>query len=414
MARKKRIVIVGGGAVGTTAALDIARYTHNEVILLDKQPITRAKNQSSHNSGVNHAGIYYPRKTMPEKFELCHLGNQMHVEFSREHKTPVISTGKLIVAPTPQWVPYLMDVKKIAEDRGVPIEFLVGEEAKKYEKNVSVSAALYAPTSGILDAPSYIKRLVYLLKKCSNFESGLLNDKAGYEVLDINEKGSGFELEIRTTDARKDTFALEADVVINCAGLYCDDIARMINPDSPYEVDPIKGELCKFYKTRRDEIWHDKMNVYPAPHGLWENGERADIEFEEFQRLLETGEIFKTVGVHLTPTFETNEAGEYVIGRTVTVGPAFVGNVGKEDYKFTMPIEHFHEHSIDYFPGLRISDLEEHDVGIMARLKGHLDFKFTTDPNHENFYNCLGLDSPALTCAPAIARYRILEYVMGL
>ena len=430
MSKKKLITIIGAGMAGVSSAAEIVRNTQHEVIIVDKQPVLRARNQTSYSSGVVHAGIFYPIQYMPEKAELCVLGNAMHYEFGKEHGTPIKKTEKLMVAPTPRWVPYLNDVEKNAIDAGAEIIRLTAEEAKRYERNVKVEAALLAPTSGIIDAVAYIEKLASLLKGCSNFHSDTISsNKYGYEVIDIKPKGCGFEITARTTDASRQLSQWETDVVINCAGLYSDEIARMINPDSPYEIDPIRGEAFKFYKTKRDEIWHEGLNIYHAPHGLWEDGTIADIEFGEFEKLLLAGEIFKTVGVHLTPTFAMNpvtgeylrdpDTGEYLVDKTVTVGPAFVGNVGKEDYRITKPAEFFFDSTIGYWPGFKgrgqeDGDLQPHQAGIMARLKGHLDFVNGPDPKYENFYNSLGFDTPGITSAPAFAKFRVLPYIIGL
>jgi L-2-hydroxyglutarate oxidase LhgO len=420
MAESKLITIIGGGVIGCAIAYAIARRTNHQIALLDKQAITRAKNQSSHNSGVIHAGIYYSQHQMPLKAELCVRGNEMLYAFCAEHGIPHRKTGKLIVATNRQEKLYLDDVERIARENGAPIERLTAEEAKRYEPNVNVSAALLAPTSGIVYTPALMEKLFHQLKGCDNVYGDLLNTNGGYEVLDIKPKGSKFEITTRTTDASKRIDSWETDVVINSAGLYSDEIAKMINLKSPYEIDPVRGEAYRFYKTKRPEIWHEGLNVYPAPYGMYEDGTRARVEFDEFQKLLEASEVFKTVGVHLTPTFELDtRTGEYVLGKTVTVGPAFVGNVGKEDYNPTMPPEFFFDNVIDFFPNLvgrgsEDGDLQPHDAGIMARLKGHLDYVMEHDKKYENFYNLLGMDSPGLTSSFAIAEKIVEQYVMGL
>jgi L-2-hydroxyglutarate oxidase LhgO len=428
MAESKLITIIGGGVIGCAIAYEIARKTNHEVALVDKQPITRAKNQSSHNSGVIHAGIYYSKHQMPLKAELCVRGNQMLYAFCAKHGIPHKKTGKLIVATNQQEEQYLDDVERIARENGAPIQRLTAEEARRYEPNVNVSAALLAPTSGIVYTPAFMEKLFYLLKGSDNVYGDMLNTSGGYEVLEIKPKGSKFEV-TATINARGDVTSWDTDVVINSAGLYSDEIAKMINLESSYEIDPVRGEAYRFYKTKRDDIWHEGLNVYPAPYGMYEDGTRARVEFDEFQKLLEAGDVFKTVGVHLTPTFEmdpkTGEClydegtGEYALGKTVTVGPAFVGGVEKDDYMTSVPSKFFFDNVHDFFPNLvgrgsEDGDLQLYDAGIMARLKGHLDYVMEHDKKYENFYNLLGMDSPGLTSSFAIAERIVEQYVKGL
>ena len=198
----------------------------------------------------------------------------------------------------------------------------------------------------------------------------------------------------------------EADIVINSAGLYSDEIARMINKNSPYVMEPVRGEAAKFYKTKRDELCMNGMNVYPAPYGYYnDTGKKADVTFGEFTRLLEEGKVTKSIGVHLTPTFGSLE-GEYAIGNTVTIGPTSTVNIGKEDYGNNLcPEDHYLANVERFFPRLRLDDITLHQAGIRAKLKGNHDFIIEQDPKYHNFINLLGIDSPGLTSSLAIARY---------
>ena len=95
----------------------------------------------------------------------------------------------------------------------------------------------------------------------------------------------------------------------------------MVNPNSPYEVLPIRGEAACFYETRSNLAV--KMNIYPAPHGVFiDTSEKADVPFNEFERLLSGGKVVKTVGVHVSPTIDP---------RTNSIGPAYTIGHGKTD-----------------------------------------------------------------------------------
>jgi glycerol-3-phosphate dehydrogenase len=129
------------------------------------------------------------------------------------------------------------------------------------------------------------------------------------------------------------------------------------------------------------------MNVYPTP---------IVVDSPSGRHL--------TVGVHLTPTFDI-VSGETRIGDTVTVGPKLIPVAHFEDYSTpASPPEAFLE-NMAFFPGLTSADLEYHQGGIQARLDGYHDFYIKPDRNSRRVIHLLGIDSPGLTAAPAIARY---------
>jgi glycerol-3-phosphate dehydrogenase len=105
--------------------------------------------------------------------------------------------------------------------------------------------------------------------------------------------------------------------------------------------------------------------------------------------------------------------GEISIGDTVTVGPKLLPVAHFEDYNNTpvSPPEAFLK-DMDFFPGLTAADLEYHQGGIQARLDGYHDFYIKPDRNTYRVIHLLGIDSPGLTAAPAIAKYivNLLNY----
>src|SRR3989338_296832 len=103
----------------------------------------------------------------------------------------------------------------------------------------------------------------------------------------------------------------------------------------------------------------------------------------------------KSVGVHLTPTLEES-GGEYMIGKTVTIGPAYVRNVSKTDYAPTRDEEYYLKSVQKFFPNLSIEDITLHNTGIRAKLKDHYDFVIERDLRYPNCYNLVGIDSPGL------------------
>jgi L-2-hydroxyglutarate oxidase LhgO len=393
-----KATIIGGGVIGCAVAYELSKYLKGEICLLEKNLRMMCENQSLRNSGVVHAGIYYPKKKEPLKAKLCVEGNKLLYDFCEEHEVQYKQTGKLVVANTDMEEEYLDDVLRIALGNGVPgIKKISRREALRMEPNVEVQSALYVPTSGIVEAAEFTQKLCSLAKLSGVY---IL---PGNEVVDINVGKNTLEVRVNLGGVRT---MFETEILINAAGLYSDEIAKIVNPESPYEIDPVRGESAKFYKSRREDISMEEMNVYPAPYGYYTaTGEKADVSLNKFKRLLEEGKITRTVGVHLTPTF--NSVGEEnVIGKTVIVGPIKTTKVGKEDYGFNLkPEEKYLEMVKSFFPNLRKEDIQLHQTGIMAVLKRHPDFVIERDKKFPNCINLIGIDSPGLTASLAIGKY---------
>lgn len=396
MSEKVPITIIGGGVIGCAIAYKLSKIIDKDIFLIERNQKIGGENQSSRNSGVIHAGLYYSREKAPLKAEFCVKGSQMLYDFCREHSVPHKKTGKLVVATNTKEEEYIDALMKLAIDNGVRgIKKIDGSEARLLEPNINITAALYAPTSGIIDATRLVLKLNVLAhNQGTHFVTG-------NEVVDISPIDTGFKV---TTTSGGQSEQFETDLLINAAGVNSDLIARMVNPDSPYEIGPIRGESVQFNKRKRPELVMNGLNVYPAPYGVWPNGEKADLSYENFLRVSSKENVSMFVGVHLTPTFEEVD-GDYVIGRTVTIGPALVGNVEKEDYKETRPKEYYFQCVKEFFPGIKLDDIELFQTGIVAVLEGHNDFIIERDPKFPKCINCVGICSPGLTASLAIAEH---------
>jgi len=397
MVEEVPITIVGGGVIGCAIAYELSKSLESEIFLIEKNSNIRGENQSSRNSGVIHAGIYYQKKKGPLKARFCVNGNKMLYEFCEKYDVPYNKTGKLVVATNQTEEEYLDDVLETALDNEVPnVKRITGKEAREFEPNINASSAIYVPTSGIVEPTELVNKLHKLAE----------NDGAyfitGNKVIDVNPKKDLFQITTKSGD-NLETF--ETRILINSAGLYSDEIAKMVNPNSSYEIEPVKGEAAKFYKTGKNGVFMNGMNIYPAPYGFYnENGEKAEVSFKEFLELLKDGKVTKTVGVHLTPTFDIKN-GKYVVGETVTIGPSSTFGVGKEDYSHSHPEEYYLQKVKDFFPNLKLEDIALHQTGIRAKLKDHYDFIIEKDSQYPNCINLIGIDSPGLTSSLAIAKY---------
>jgi L-2-hydroxyglutarate oxidase LhgO len=380
MSEKVAVAIIGSGVVGCFVAWELAKK-YPGVYVFEKNPdIMHGENQSSRNSGVNHAGIYYDKATRPLKARLSVEGNRLWYEFCARYNLPCKKTGKLIVAVDEQESRVLDLYLKRAHENCVPgVRKISGGEAEKVEPNVRAYSALLVPTSGILEPTVLVQKLY---AQASNSGAEFMSHT---EVVGLKSARKGAELCIQYRDGNKDTVL--ARYVINAAGVKATSIASMLDPSFPLRPVFIRGDLLKFYRNRRPELYLRGTNVYPTPE------------------VIETpsGKQF-TVGAHLTPTFDLIN-GDMVIGDTVILGPKLVSIAHSEDYHTPVPpVEAFLKRTA-FFPGLRAEDLDPHYGGVQARLNNYPDFYIRRDRICPQVIHLVGIDSPGLTSAPAIARY---------
>ena len=397
MSERIRFTIIGAGVIGCAIAHRLsARY--QDIAVIEKNTKVTGENQSSRNSGVVHAGVYYTRELGALRSRLCVAGNSELYEFCSAHDVPARKVGKIIVATNEKELPFLEETYRIARENGVPdVRYISASEVRHLEPNVCAIRALLVPTSGIVEPT----RLVYELHRLA-----VQNDAFflfGTEVIRI-EPDDDFFTVTTISGGREETF--QTSVLINAAGLYSDRIARLVNPDFPHSIIPLRGEYAKFYKSRRSTLNHNGMNVYPVPHAVYPSGERAHIEYDEFLARLKSGEVLKTVGVHLTPTFDIVDD-RYDIGIVVTIGPAYNRSISsREDYSSgLLSEEHYRSRIEDYFPSIELDDISLHQTGIQARLNDTYDWVIARDAKYPNCIQLVGIDSPGLTSCLAIAGY---------
>ena len=231
------------------------------------------------------------------------------------------------------------------------------------------------------------------------------------KVIDILARGDRFKVTIQSGTHRE---TIDTDCIINCAGLYSDTIARLVNPDTPYEIIPIKGEAVKFLKTDDPGLFTSGMNIYPTPHGIYtDTGKKAELSFSEFVPLYRKGVIKKALGVHLTPLVHKGKNAGFHLSDEITVGPALGSHGLKDDYAHTYDRAYYVQRIRSFCPNISEEDLSFHQTGILAMAKGHPDFVIEKDLRHENFINLIGIDSPGLTSSLAIGRH-VCEIVKTL
>ncbi|MBS3123566.1 NAD(P)/FAD-dependent oxidoreductase [Candidatus Woesearchaeota archaeon] len=374
--------IIGAGVTGMTIAYELSQFLNpGDFCLLEKEKTFPSDNQSSRNSGVIHAGIYYDQKHSPLKASLCVLGNELLYRFCETNNIASKQTGKLIVATNSDEDNTLDVLLARAHENNVPgVRKITSREVERLEPNVSAYSALYLPTSGIIDPLSLVQKL----KDFSGLEQYFFK---GTEVLALREHKN--EIIITASSPGNPKYEISTKYLINAAGLYSDKIAKMLNPDFPLSIFPVRGEALKFTQNRPELIV--SRNVYPVPTTI----KKSD------------GSSHLTLGVHLTPTISSDISFASHL-QEISVGPLNrkSGSVLKlNDFASDLaPHSVFLEKVKPYFPALQLEDLKYHQVGIQAVLSNGLDFHISPDNKHARMINLVGICSPGLTSSLAIVK----------
>ena len=355
------VAIIGGGVVGLSIACAAARRGYETCVLEREQRFGHGG--STHNSGVIHAGIYYPTDSM--KAKLCVEGNDLLYSFCQKHDIPHKRCGKLIVANSNN-IAALETLATLGLENGVEnLELVDRAFIRNREPYVEAAAALWSPSTGIVETESLIRTLV---KEATARDVALLPS-----TLFEGSSDSVNALELRTKHE-----TIMARSVVNAGGLYADEVSAVFGGDR-FTIYPVRGDYAELTSSAEHLI---RGLVYPLPdasgHGL---------------------------GVHATRT----------TWGTVTLGPTARYQTQKNDYESNRDsLEHFQKAACGFLPSLTIDQLKPGGSGIRARCAPeHIafsDFKIVRDSHVPRLIHAAGIDSPGLTAAFAIAE-RIAELV---
>lgn len=246
--KQSRIVVIGGGLVGLgTAFALLKRDPRLTVTVLDKEP-GFGRHQSTHNSGVLHAGLYY--KPGSAKARLAVNGIRSMTAFCAEHGIRHEIVGKLVVAVTAEELPRLQTLLKRGTANGLKgLRALSPEEALEIEPHVRCLQAVHVPEEGIADYAGVVAALCSEIAKLG----GELRASAGVSALERRSDGW-------VVSAGDSTMG--ADFVVNCAGLHSDRIAALAGEPRTCRIVPFRGDYFKLRESREHLV---RNLVYPVP-----------------------------------------------------------------------------------------------------------------------------------------------------
>ncbi len=364
------VVVIGGGVIGCSIALELASRKVFKDIFLFERGAYLGDGTSTRNSYVIHAGIYYPEDSLKAKF--CVAGNRDLYAFCEQHRIPCQNTGKIIIASKAEEIPMIEKLLKQGELNGAEgLRILEKKEITAREPAIRAVAALLSPTTGVFDVGQWFRTVEGLL-----YDRGV-NVLKETPVTGLAPQGEGVLVETQNRGQ------VPARFVVNAAGLHADEIGNFLG--NHFRIYPVRGDYFSVTGAKADLI---KGAVYPPPGVLG-------------------------LGIHLTRLWD----------QTLLLGPDARRIERKEDYTplpvFTsegdldfssLDFQRFFSSVQMYFPALEQKDLRLAHCGVRPTLRppedeGFKDFQIQWDQNDPRVIHLLGIESPGLTSSPAIARY---------
>lgn len=348
------VAVIGAGVSGLASARALA-LGGLSVCVLERHP-RPGQDTSTHNSGVIHAGIYYPPGSL--KARLCVDGRRLLYEFCNLYGVPHARCGKLVVAHDDAELGELRALLDRGVANGVEDLTIVDRAFMlAREPAVSGTTALWSPSTGIVNAEELVKALLR-----AGADAGVLF-LPGTRVVGADTRPDGIVI-------RTERESIHARTVVNAAGLYADDVSRLLGGEA-FTIYPCRGEYADVVPSKRALV---NGLVYPLPHASGHG-----------------------LGVHIVKT----------TGGQVWLGPTIRYQNEKDDYeKNRLPVEAFVEPARRLLSGLRVDDLRLGGSGIRAKLHppsdSFADFLIRRDRSNPFVIQAAGIDSPGLTSCLAI------------
>jgi glycerol-3-phosphate dehydrogenase len=351
------VLIVGAGVVGNAIARELSRYRLNVGVL--EKDLDVGMGTSSRNSGVLHSGIHYKPGTVRARLNV--QGNELMKGLCRDLKVKIQYIGKLTVAQDQVDIETLEALKAQGDVNGVPgLEIIGVSRMQQIQPGVGGIRALYSPTTGIICPYGLTIALA------DNARENGVDFHLGSEVTGILKTETGFQ--VKTAGGG----LFETRMLVNAAGLYSDAICKMVGL-TEYAIYPCRGEYLILDKRLNGSL---STLIYPAPR----KGGAG-------------------LGIHLTNTVDGN----------ILIGPSNEYVNQADDYACTADIiDQLKKEGRELLPAISTSDFIRGFSGLRPKqtppsVKGFKDFVIEARKDIPGFINLVGIESPGLTCSPAIA-----------
>lgn len=383
-------MVVGAGIIGLAAARELAiRHPRLRIAVLEREEAI-GLHQTSHNSGVIHAGIYYAPGSL--KAKLCVEGARAMYELCERHGVRHERCGKVIVARDRSELERLDALERRGRANGVPgLRRLTAAELAEVEPHCRGAGALHSPQTGIVDFAAAARALARELETAG---SGVWT---GCEVTAVEQEG-------RRIAIRHGRGRTRARFAVFCAGLWSDRLAVMAGAPADPRIVPFRGAYLRLRAERRSLV---RSLIYPVPDPA--------LPF---------------LGVHLS----RHASGEVLVGPTAMLAPsrdsyslrrvrprdlaatlAWPGSwrlirrnwrTGVREITHALSRRALVREAASYVPGLRVEDVEFAFAGVRAQAlarDGALLDDFVIDATARAIH-VRNAPSPAATSALAIAR----------
>lgn len=392
--------MVGGGIVGLAVARQLRTERPDiDVVVLEKEPRLGA-HQTSHNSGVIHAGIYYTPGSV--KARLCRRGVGLMKAFCDEHDITYRNLGKLVVATNEVEAARLDDIHGRAMANGITdVKMIDRVDIAGIEPHVVGVKALYSPSTAVVDYGQVA------LAYADDLRTLGAEIRTGAAVTGLDRRST--ELVVHTSAG-----AVTADHVVVCAGLHSSRLAELLGGDDDPRIIPFRGEYHRLAAHRTDLV---RGLVYPVPDPRY-----------PFLGIHLTRHVDDTVGVGPNAVLALALEGyrrRDVSARdlaTILRWPGFLRmarqhwRTGIHEMRGSFSKQYFAEQARRYVPELAAADLEPAHAGVRAqavRRDGSLvdDFWITTADRVTSVRNA---PSPAATSSLAIAEHVCAELLAAV
>jgi L-2-hydroxyglutarate oxidase len=242
---RDQAVVIGGGIVGLATAIAMAERGYPPIVL--EAETSLAMHQTGHNSGVIHSGLYYKPGSL--KARTCLAGRDDMYRFCAEEGVPHRRCGKLVVAVREEELPRLATLEERGRANGVTVRRLGPQEIREREPEVLGIAGLWVEETGVVNYSMVTAAMAQRLLRLGG------EVRVNHRVLAIRQE---FTEQILETAGG----VVRAKLLINCAGLQCDRVARMAGVDPGVRIVPFRGE---YYTLRPDRANLVRGLIYPVP-----------------------------------------------------------------------------------------------------------------------------------------------------